>query len=272
MERPNFTKDDSRALTITLVINIGLLIFSLLYTLDSSRNFRPSFIEVEFGEFQSGTLAEFSEVTNEEVATRPNPSEVEADEPQEEAPQPEEIVEQNNEEDTKPVDLPDEVEQVEAEKVNTPETEKVDPTKQVAEEQEKVEIPPETKLDETVTEGAEESGDVTGAVGEINADQGIGNDEDKTAPYQLQWEGDIERAPMVQPLPENTANMEGVITVRFQVRPDGNVGQIVPLRKMNPELEREVMNTLRGWRFSRLPAGVPQQAQWGTITFRFVFN
>lgn len=272
MNKPDFTKDDSRAFTITLVINIALLTFSLLYTLDMNRSFRPSFIEVEFGEFQSGTLAEFSEVQNEEVATRPNPTEVEAEEPQEEAPQPEEIVEQTNEEDTKPVDLPDQTEEIQEEKVSTPDTDKVDPTKQEAEEQEQVEIPPKTQLDEDVTEGAEESGDEDGAKGELNADQGTGNDDEKTAPYQLEWEGDIDRAPMVQPLPENTANMEGVITVRFQVRPDGNVGQIIPLRKMNPELEKEVITTLRNWRFSRLPSGVPQQAQWGTITFRFVFN
>lgn len=87
--------------------------------------------------------------------------------------------------------------------------------------------------------------------------------------YDLSWEGAIDRSPMVQPLPKNTSNSEGVITLRFEVRPDGTVGKIIPLRKMNPELEREGMSTLRSWKFSRLPGGVPQQSQWGTITFRF---
>jgi len=87
--------------------------------------------------------------------------------------------------------------------------------------------------------------------------------------YELQWESDFERAPMVQPLPTNVTNAEAVITVRFEVRPNGTIGRIIPLRKMNPDLETEVLRTLRSWRFARLPSGVPQQAQWGTITFRF---
>ena len=90
-----------------------------------------------------------------------------------------------------------------------------------------------------------------------------------SGPYELQWEGDIERATMAQPLPTNVANAEAVITVRFEVRPNGTVGRIIPLRKMNAELETEVLRTLRSWRFDRLPTDVPQQPQWGTITFRF---
>lgn len=100
---------------------------------------------------------------------------------------------------------------------------------------------------------------------EANISQGSG-------PYDLLWEGDIERRPLLQPLPSNTANTEAVVTVRFEVRPNGTVGRIIPLRKMNPELETEVLRTLRSWRFSRLPSGVPQQPQWGTITFRFVYD
>ena len=41
---------------------------------------------------------------------------------------------------------------------------------------------------------------------------------------------------------------------------------------MNAELETEVQSILRSWRFSRLPSSVPQQPQWGTITFQFVFS
>jgi TonB family protein len=268
-----FTKDDTRALIVTVSVAVGMLLFSLWYTIDMGRNMRPSFIEVEFGEFQTGSLAEASEQQNEEVASRQNPSETETEDPVEEAPDPEETPTNPAEENVKPVDLPDEVEEVEEESVTTPETETIDPnktTEEVAEEE--IEIPPQAIEDETSSEGAEESGDIDGAVGDLNADQGIGTDDEKTSPYELKWEGDIERAPMVQPLPSNSANTEAVITVRFEVRPNGTVGRIIPLRKMNPELETEVMKTLRTWRFSRLPSGVPQQAQWGTITFRFVFD
>jgi len=273
MEDSKFSKDDQFAAAVTIGINAILLIFAFWYTIDLNKNIRPSYIEIEFGEYQTGTLAEFSEEKNEEVATRPNPSEVETETPKEEVPKPEEVPTQTTDETVKPVDLPDEVEEVDEEPVKTPETDKVDPNTEVSDvKEEEVEIPPQTEQDETVQEGAESSGDEEGNEGELNADQGTGNDEEKSAPFELKWEGDIERAPMVQPLPSNNANVEATITIRFEVRPDGTVGRVIPLRKMSPELEREVMRTLRNWRFSRLPGGVPQQSQWGTITFRFIFD
>lgn len=269
----NFTKDDSRALIATLSIASLMLAFSLWYTIDMGRNMRPSFIEVEFGEFQTGRLTQFSELEDQPVATRPNPSEVETENPVDESPETVDTPEPESLEDTKPVDLPDQVEDVIEETIETPVTEELDPTQTAVENtEEEVEIAPEAKRDEEIKDGAESSGDVKGAIGETDSDQGVGTDDDKSAPYELSWEGDIERAPMVQPLPGNTANTEAVITVRFEVRPNGTVGRIIPLKKMNPELETEVMSTLRTWRFSRLPGGVPQTSQWGTITFRFVFD
>ena len=96
--------------------------------------------------------------------------------------------------------------------------------------------------------------------------------ENKTpSPYELKWEGNIERDPIVQPLPKNTSNNEGVVSVRFQVKPDGSVGLIIPLKKNDPELEKEVLRTLRSWKFSKLSKDVPQQVQWGIITFKSVF-
>ena len=273
MNNSKFTKDDSVALTVTLSVSIVLVLFSLWYTLDMNQNFRPSFIEVEFGEFRTGTLAEFSEVKEEKVATRPNPSEVKTEEPVEETPIPEEQPQNPAEEITKPVDLPDEVEEIKEEVVETPKTEVVDPTKEITEEvKEEIEIPPQAKEDLEVNEGAKESGDIKGNTGETNADAGTGADDEKSAPYELKWDGELEREPMTQPLPRNTANTEAVISVRFEVKPDGSVGRIFPIKKMNPELEREVQSTLRSWRFSPLPSGAPKEAQWGTITFRFVFG
>lgn len=269
----NLTKDDKLGLGVSLGVNIALLIFSLLFTINSGQQLRPSYIEVEFGEFSTGKLAEYAQVKNEEVAQRPNPSEIPPEQPSEQVPEPEEVPKVTVNEDTKAADLPDQLEEVIEEIVRTPITEKIDPARQEADNQvEKVEIPPMAAAAETVQEGAEESGDVEGARGDLTADQGIGTDESKTSPYELKWEGDLDRSPMVQPLPQNTANTEAVISVRFEVQPNGTVGTIIPLRKMNPELEREVISTLRTWRFSRLPSSAPQQPQWGTITFRFVFN
>ncbi|HLR24455.1 MAG TPA: TonB family protein [Fodinibius sp.] len=273
MELPTLHDEDRFALAITGGLHVVLIIIFLLYTFTVQTNARPSFIEVEFGEFKAGKRAEFAEQKNEEVATRPDPSEVEPENPDPETPDDVQEQQQTTNETAKQVDLSDQQEDVQEEAVKTPETDKVDPEKESAtEERKEVTVPPKTEKDEVQKEGAQTSGDVKGMTGDLDADQGRGNEKNKSAPYELQWEGDIERSPMVQPLPSNTTGSEATITIRFQVKPDGTVGRIIPLKKMNPELEREVMRTLRSWRFSHLPSGVPQQSQWGTITFRFVLE
>lgn len=273
MQLPTLHEEDRFALMVTGVVHVVLVIIFLLYTFTIQTNARPSFIEVQFGEFQEGKPAEFAEQENEEVATRPDPSETEPENPDPETPEPAEEQQQTTEETAKPVDAPDQTEEVQEEEIKTPETDVVDPEQEEAsEEQKEVTVPPKTEQDEVQQEGAESSGDVQGNTGDLEADQGTGNEQEKSAPYELQWEGNIERAPMVQPLPSNPTDSEATLTIRFEVKPDGTLGRIVPLKKMNPELEREVMRTLRSWRFSRLPSGVPQQSQWGTITFRFVLE
>lgn len=273
MEEPTLKEEDRFALAVTGGLHVVLFVFFLLYTFSIEANVRPSFIEVEFGEFQTGTPTQYAEQKAEEVATRPDPSETEPENPEPEKPDPVEEQKKTTEETTKPVDAPDQKEDVQEEEVKTPETDKVDPREETAsEEQKEVTVPPKTEKDEVQQEGAETSGDEQGNTGEVNADQGTGNEQEKSAPYELQWEGDIERNPTVQPLPDNTTDEEATIIIRFEVKPDGSIGRIIPLKKMNPELEREVMRTLRSWRFKPLPPGVPQQSQYGTITFRFVIE
>ncbi|WP_372634171.1 TonB family protein [Fodinibius sp.] len=274
MELPTFQKEEDRfALLVTGGVHVVLVIIFLLYSFTIQTKARPSFIEVQFGEFQSGSPAEFAEQQNEEVATRPDPSETEPENPDPETPDPAEEQQETTEETAKQVDLADQTEEIEEEEVQTPDTDEVDPEKETAtEEQQEVTVPPQTEQDEVRQEGAESSGDPQGRTGDIQSDQGTGNEQEKSAPYELEWEGDVDRSPMVQPLPENPTDLEATLTIRFEVKPDGTIGRIIPLKKMNPELEREVLRTLRSWRFSRLPSGVPQQAQWGTITFRFVLE
>ncbi|MCC5942857.1 MAG: TonB family protein [Balneolaceae bacterium] len=266
--------EDRFGLSITAAIHLLLLIIALLYTVDFKTMDRAAFMEVTLGEFRSGTIAERAEVQREQVATRPNPSETRPDQPDPDITQPVEIPQVQVDETTKPVDLPDQTEEIiDDEVVETPDTDIIDPevvdiTEDVREEV----VPPQTIEAEQIQEGVTESGDVRGSRGAPDVDQGIGNNPDRSAPYDLQWEGELNRNPMVQPLPDNRTNEEAVITIRFEVHPDGSLGRVIPLRKMNPELEREVMRTLRSWRFSRLPSGVPQEPQWGTITFRFVLD
>lgn len=270
----NIDEEDRFGLGVTGALHLVLLIIALLYTINFDVDNRPAYMEVTLGEFRSGALAEYAEEQAEEVATRPNPAEEEPEVPDPEITQPTETPQQPEDEATKPVELPEEVEPIEDDEViETPETDIIDPQNvEVTEEIEVEEVPPLSEEDEQVQEGVVESGDVDGTTGDIDVDAGTGSNPDRSAPYDLQWEGELDRSPMVQPLPTNQTNEEAVITVRFKVNPDGSLGRVIPVRKMNPELEREVMRTLRSWRFSRLPSSAPQEPQWGTITFRFVLD
>lgn len=266
--------EDRFGWAITGGLHLILFIFALIYTINFDVENRPAYMEVTLGEFRSGTMAQQAEEQEEEVATRPNPAEEEPDDPDPEITQPTETPQQPEEEATKPVDLTDQTEEIQDDEViETPETEIIDPeTPDDTEEVEETEVPPKTEEAEQIQEGVTESGDVRGLEGDVNVDQGTGTTDDRSSPYQLQWEGDLDRTPQIQPLPSNPTNDEATITIRFEVRPDGSLGRVFPVQKMNPELEREVMRTLRSWRFSRLPSGVPQEPQWGTITFRFVLD
>lgn len=96
-----------------------------------------------------------------------------------------------------------------------------------------------------------------------------GGRDESLSPYELTWEGELTRDPRVQPLPINRTNTDATITIRFEVNPDGSIGRTLPIQRMNPELEQEVMRSLRNWRFNPLSSNEPQETQWGTITFRF---
>lgn len=259
---------------VSITAHLLIIVLAYFWYSEPEEPERPAFIQVELGEFSDGTQAEFSREDPEDLATHPDPADVETEEP---VPEPEETTEepqQEEEEPTQDVDLAEQQEQVDSDEViTTPETDRVDPEEPPEEEQE--EEPQEDQQaeeDEAETEGDTEAGDIRGIRGDMEADQGPGEDEDREQPYELEWEGDLERTPEEQPLPAYTADVEAVIQVRFEVNPDGTVGQMTPVRRMNPELTREVLRTLREWRFSRLPSDVPQESQWGTITFRFVLD
>jgi TonB family protein len=271
MSLNNWTDEEKFGFGIAFGVHVMLLMLLVFITMDSDQKDRVAFIEVELGTFQSGSPAEQAEQQNEQVKTRQQVSETPTEDPE---PEPEVQEEQTASEDiSKPVDTPDQTEQVESEDiVTTPETEEIQPEVSDEKDEQEASKAPNVQQDEEELEGADETGDVEGLTGETNVDQGTSNDEDKSAPYSLKWEGDIQRSPVIQPLPLNTQGVEAVITIRFQVRPDGSIGRIIPLKKMNPELEQQILTSLRRWKFSELPSGVPQQAQWGTITFRFVME
>ena len=272
--RRKLTPDELFGLLITVVMHLIMLLFALYMVIKPDQQERTAFIEVTLGEFQDGTIAEFSREEEEQPETRPDPVEAEPEVPEpepEETPQPE----PEPEEPARDVELPDQEEEVESDEVvTTPDTEEIDP-EQMAEQTEETEeqtAPDPAQQDEEEMEGEEEAGDIRGIRGRADADQGTETDQIRSAPYQLEWEGDFSREPQNQPLPRYVSETETVISVRFEVRPDGTVGQLIPRRRGDPDLEREVFRTLREWRFSRLPSNVPQESQYGTITFRFVLD
>lgn len=269
------TNEERFGYAVTFAAHIAIIIFALLMYTNEREQQRTAFMEITLGEFSDGTMAEFSREEQQEVATDPDPSDVETDEP---TPEQVEVTEQPTPEATEPtkdVNLAEQTQDIQSEEVVvTPETEEIDPrelTEEVQEQEEEA-VRDRTREDETAQEGARESGDIRGIRGRVDADQGTGQDPDRASPFQLEWDGDFDRAAVTQPMPSYNVEVEAVISVRFEVRPDGTVGRMTPIIKANPELEREVFRTLRSWRFSRLPSGVPQESQWGTITFRFVLD
>ncbi|MDG5766959.1 energy transducer TonB [Balneolales bacterium ANBcel1] len=271
------TREEKFGLGITLVMHVVMLLIAWLMVTQPRQTDRMAFIEVTLGEFQDGTVAEFSREEQQQPETRPDPVETIAEEPQPE-PAEEPRPEPQPEEPARDVDLPDQVEEVISEEVvTTPDTDRIDPTAVVeeveeVEEEEEAADPQPAQQDEEVQAGEEETGDIRGIRGRVDVDQGTGSDPIRSAPFQLEWEGDFSRAAVVQPLPNYVTEAEAVISVRFEVRPDGTVGRLQPIIKAQPELEREVLRTLRTWRFSRLPSNVPQESQFGTVTFRFILE
>ncbi|MDA0671056.1 MAG: energy transducer TonB [Bacteroidetes bacterium] len=254
--------EDRQAILLSVTIHAILLLLAWFVALEPQTRFQTSMLEVTYGELEQGRPlppnepveeeAEATTETEEEMAPEaPNdPEPVEAEptpepEPTETTPEPEpEPVEPQLEPEPTP----------EPEIGEDPETPVDDPTQpQYAVEQPETE--PKTPVEETPA---------------IDAEEGDATDDELQSPYELKWEGELGRDPRVQPLPVNRTNTDATITIRFEVNPDGSIGRTLPIQRMNPELEREVMRTLRNWRFNPLPSRVPQEAQWGTITFRFV--
>lgn len=64
--------------------------------------------------------------------------------------------------------------------------------------------------------------------------------------------------------------LERDITIRlkFFVMPDGSVGDVIPLQKGDPELERLAILAMRSWAFEPLPEGM-EDIQTGIITLKF---
>lgn len=212
------------------------------------------FVEVEFGAFAEGRQVRTA-------PERPQPEPEVEEEPEEEL---EEQPPQAPPEESKPVELPDQAEEIQdPETVEAPETETIAP--EVAEEEEETEPEPEPQPEQRVVRPLG-SGALTDEDTEETGDEGPGTDEERAAPFQIEG---LNRSPVTTPVPAYTEQVNALIRVRITVDPQGRIVQRVPLIKGNPSLEQAVMDALQSWRFNPLPPDAPQENQTGVITFRF---
>jgi TonB family protein len=278
-EKPGFwnrelTREEKFGMRISLGVHVLVILLAWLIMSSPPQQDRVALMEVTLGEFREGAPARQAPEPVEQTEVEPDPEPVEDTPQPTPPPQP-----QPREEVARPVELPDQPEPVVSEDVVvTPQTEvvrpeAVDPVPQEPERPEpEIEPEPEPEPEPRPRRGSLISGDPTERTNQPAAEAGTARDDDRSAPYLLEWEGTIGRQAQVNPLPNYTVDVEAVITVRFAVRPDGTVGSVTPVRRTDPDLENEVIRTLRTWRFNRLPSGVPQENQYGTVTFRFVLD
>jgi len=237
-------QNDYIGIGASLVLHVLLgLLFSFL---TASRPAPPQlgYVEVEFGQFQSGRPVEAVDEAPESSA--PEQEEPEPETPTEPEPEPEPVTEPEPE----PVEAPQEEPQSE---------ETIPPTEEQT-------TPPEPQPEPQPEEGADEqeSDDESGAE---TGDPGEGADEQKSAPYNIEG---LNRDPITAPLPQYTDKVDATTSFIIRVGPDGRVVGLIPARMGgSPELQNEVKRVLNRWRFNALPPGAPQEIQRGTITFTF---
>ncbi len=90
-------------------------------------------------------------------------------------------------------------------------------------------------------------------------------------PAESQIEGPIRGRAIVrrpQP-PQVNVSIEVELRLRFWVLPDGTIGEVIPIKRGDAQLERIAITYLKQWRFEPLAPGVPQEKIWGTIPIRF---
>lgn len=89
--------------------------------------------------------------------------------------------------------------------------------------------------------------------------------------FFFDWGGSGVRKVLTYSIPDYPAgvNKEANVRLKFTIRPDGSVGSIIPITKADTRLEDAALNSLRRWRFEKLPASVSPFDQTVIITFPF---
>jgi protein TonB len=101
-----------------------------------------------------------------------------------------------------------------------------------------------------------------------------GGDVQFEKPYAISWEGVDRGAPLNDPSPQYPpgVNVEGKVRIKITVLPDGTMGDLIPLQKLDATLESVTIKTLKTWRFRSLKASEPQVNQTAVITYNFILQ
>ena len=236
----------------SVVIHALLLVAFFFVESNPESTEQLGYIQVEFGDFSDGRPVQNN------PQTQPEPVQP-VDEPEQEEKPPEPI----EPEDAKPVDLPDAEPLPQDPEIESPDTEvealPVEPEEEppIEEEEPDEQAAPVRPLG---------SGAQQGDAGAEDGDDGDGNDEQKTSPFDIEG---LDRIPVNTPLPVYASQVNADISVKIWVGPDGRVKRQLVLRKGDPRLEEAVATALRQWRFNPLPTNAPQELQEGTVIFKF---
>jgi len=246
-------QDDWYGMGASLLLHLLLLLAFGILSLGVSEPEPLGYIEVDFGPVALGQQVQ--RAVEDQPATEEEPDQEPEEEVEEEAAPPKEA---------KPVELPDPPEEIiDEEQVQTSETETIAPSEQ-NNTAEVVAPEPDPEPEPVKPLGG---GATDGDTGEPEGDPGPGEDEKKTAPFNIEG---LNRSTVYAPLPRNTVSANVDIKVRVTVNPQGRVVRIFPVQKGNPSLERVLQDLLKSWRFNALPSNAPQVNQTGYVTFRFV--
>ncbi len=103
-----------------------------------------------------------------------------------------------------------------------------------------------------------------------NPNPGTGGGTTYGTGYSIGWGGKGKRAVLSWNVPKYPpgVNIEGNVVLSFTILPNGTVGSVVPVKKLDPKLDNLSINALKTWRFEKLPAG-ETFVQTVTITFPF---
>ncbi len=244
-------RNDWIGLGASLALHALLLLIFFIVTIGAAEPEPIGFIEVDFGPITEGRPVQQAVAEQpEELEREPQPD----PQPEPEAAPPEVA---------KPVKLPDPPKPVQdVDKVQTPETEKISPTtRNNPADVKKPDPKPESKPIRPLGGGTRE-----GSTGAETGDDGPGQQETRTSPFQIEG---LNRNTVYAPLPAYPEKVNADIKIRIKVDPQGRVVERFVMLKGNPSLEQAALAALQRWRFNALPTHVPQENQTGIITFRF---